>query len=210
MPPAGVVWYLGWVVMVVAMMLPPALPLLLTVRRLVARYDIRTGLLIVCGLAFVAVWAAAGAVLMLGGGLLGLLNERWDWLAARPQLVSGLAAIGAGVYQFTPLKKACLTACRSPLGLAMTTWTGTRGPVREVALIGARFGLVCVGCCWALMLLTLTIGTAAMPVMVLAAVLMTTERMAPAVRPLIPAIAATAIAAGVLLLFGVLPPGLPS
>lgn len=201
-------WYLGWIVMVVAMMLPPTLPLLLTVRRLVAGRQSRAWLLAACGAAFVAVWAAAGLAFLSAGSLLSGAADRIAWVGDHPHVVSGAAAIAVGAYQFTPLKKACLTACRSPLGLAMTTWTGTRAPAAEAALIGTRFGLVCLGCCWALMALTFTVGTAAMPIMALAAVLMTAERLTPVVRPLVPAVAAGAIALGVLVLLRVLPPGL--
>ncbi len=205
---AAATWLLGWVVMVVAMMLPPALPLLLTVRRLVAGRPSRSWLLAACGAAFVAVWAVAGVAFLLGGLLVSGAADRVAWLGQHPHVASGVAAIAVGAYQFTPLKNACLTACRSPLGLAMTTWTGARAPAIEAALIGSRFGLVCVGCCWALMALTFTVGTAAMPIMVLAAALMTAERILPAVRPLVPAIAACAIALGLLVLLRVLPPGL--
>ena len=204
----GVLWFLGWVLMVVAMMLPPALPLLLTMRRLARRHVTYRALVMACAAGFLTVWAAAGLVLMAGGAALGALAGQWAWLAARPHLLSGAAAVAAGAYQFTPLKKACLTACRSPLGLAMQTWTGTRPRTAEAALLGARFGLVCVGCCWALMVLTFTIGTAALPVMVAAGVLMTVERLAPRVRPLVPAVAGVAITAGVLIMLGILPAGL--
>ena len=54
----------------------------------------------------------------------------------------------AGVFQWTPLKTACLARCRSPLALMLTEWReGTFGAFR----MGLRHGLFCVGCCWALM-----------------------------------------------------------
>lgn len=201
-------WYAGWLVMVVAMMLPPALPLLHVVRRLVASHPRPTLLVAVCAVAFIAAWAAVGVVLMLGAALLAGAAEQWAWLQAHPEVPSGLAAVVAGGYQLTPWKNACLTACRSPLGLAMTTWSGTRPGSFEAGLLGLRYGAVCVGCCWALMLLTLTVGTAALPVMVVAGVLMAAERMLAHVRPLIPMIAAAAVTTGLLLLAGVVPAGL--
>lgn len=201
-------WLGGWVVMVVAMMLPPALPLLRVVRRL-ARRRARPGLLVAaCTGAFVAVWAAAGVGLLGVAALLDALTAQWVWLRAHPQVPSGAGAILAGAYQFTPLKTACLTACRSPAGIAMTTWSGRHRAATQAALVGARFGAVCVGCCWALMVLTLAVGVAALPVMVAGAVLMAAERLAPATRPLVPVIAGFALVAGALILVGALPPGL--
>lgn len=88
----------------------------------------------------------------------------------------------------------------------MTTWTGARSRPVEAGLLGLRYGAVCVGCCWALILLTFTIGTAALALMVVVGVLMAVERLIPRTRPLVPAIALAAIAVGLLLLAGVYPP----
>ncbi len=200
-------WLAGWVVMVVAMMLPPALPLLRTVRRLTARRARPLLLLAACTAGFVLAWTLAGVVLVAAATWLELMLSSWHWLGEHPGVPSGLAAIGAGAYQLTPLKAACLTACRSPLGLVATTWTGTRGPAVESALVGLRFGAVCVGCCWALMTLTLVVGVAALPLMALVGALMAAERLLPRVRALVPAVAVGAMALGVLLLAGVITSG---
>lgn len=201
-------WLAGWGVMVIAMMLPPALPLLRVVRRLVAGTSRAAWHVAATAVAFAGVWLAAGALLLLAGAVTGRGLAGLDLVAEHPQLPSGLAAVGAGLYQFTPVKAACLTACRSPVGLAMTTWTGLAPPAVLAARIGFRFGVVCVGCCWALMLLTLVIGVAALPVMLVAAVLMALERVAPQVRDLVPVIAGLAMLAGLAILAGLLPPGL--
>jgi len=78
----------------------------------------------------------------------------------------------------------------------------------EVGAIGWRFGLACVGCCWALMLLTFTVGVGAMPVMVAVSAVMLAERLLPRTRRLVPAVALGCIALGLLILVGVVPPGL--
>ena len=200
----GVGWspITGWALMITAMMLPPALPLLQTVHRLVARRRARTGLVAAGAAAFLAVWLLAGLVFLLGD----LLLEP----AARhlPAAISpGLAAVAAGLYQFTPAKRACLTACRSPRGIALAAWRGVRPAAVEVSAIGWRFGLACVGCCWALMLLTFTVGVGAMPVMVAVSAVMLAERLLPRTRRLVPAVALGCIALGLLILVGVVPPG---
>ena len=192
----------GWALMIIAMMLPTALPLLQTVHRLVARRRARTGLVAAGAAAFLAVWLLAGLGFLLGD----LLLEP----AARhlPAVVlPGLAAVAAGLYQFTPAKRACLTACRSPRGIALAAWRGVRPAAVEVGAIGWRFGLACVGCCWALMLLTFTVGVGAMPVMVAVSAVMLAERLLPRTRRLVPAVALGCVALGLLILVGVVPPG---
>ena len=76
-------------------------------------------------------------------------------MAASSGWLSGSILIAAGVYQFTPLKGACLTRCRSPLGFLMGSWRdGRRGALR----MGLRHGLYCLGCCWALMCVLFVVG----------------------------------------------------
>ena len=202
-------WLSGWACMVVAMMLPPALPLLRVARRLTVRRAHPGLLTTTTALAFLSVWLLAGICYVAGGELVQAVTGRFTALQEHPQVLSGLAALAAGAYQFTPFKRACLDACRSPLSLAMTSWTGAR-PGRDAAKIGVRFGLVCVGCCWALMLLTFVVGVAAMPVMVIMAAVMALERLLPRFRPVVPFVGVGALVLGVLLLAGVVPPGLTS
>ena len=194
--------------MVVAMMLPPALPLLQTIRRLVARRRAPAALVAAGATAFLAVWLLAGLGFLLGDLLLGLAVQQSPTLRAHPEIPAGLAAVGAGLYQFTPAKRACLTACRSPRGIALAAWRGARPAAVEVAAIGWRFGLVCVGCCWALMLLTFTVGVGALPVMVVVSAVMLAERLLPRTRALVTAVALGCVALGVLILVGAIPPGL--
>jgi predicted metal-binding membrane protein len=63
---------------------------------------------------------------------------------------SDVLFLGAGVYQFTPLKRACLRRCRSPLEFLAEHWReGNAGAFR----MGLRHGAYCIGCCWAVMAL---------------------------------------------------------
>jgi predicted metal-binding membrane protein len=62
----------------------------------------------------------------------------------------------AGVYQFAPLKRACLTHCRTPLGYFLTRWID--GPIGALRM-GVHHGLFCLGCCWALMGIAFAVGT---------------------------------------------------
>ena len=138
--------FLGaWALMMAAMMLPSAMPMIL-LHRLGAdgtgrmRSELRTSVF-VCG--YLLVWASIGVGV---------------WLSARiadarfppDARAFGVAAIllVAGVYQFTPLKATCLRACRTPMDFLLTHWyRGMFGALR----LGIEHGLYCLGCCWALM-----------------------------------------------------------
>lgn len=192
----------GWTVMVVAMMLPPALPLVLALRQVTSRLG--RGRWTVLGTAsFVGAWVAAGAVLIGVDAALSV-SPASTLLDHHPQIVAGAAALFAGGYQFTPLKRSCLTACRSPRQLVLTRWRGSH-PAADVTRIGAQYGVVCVGCCWALMLLMLAVGWPALPVMVVMSAAMAAERLLPRARMLMTVLAIASIVLGVLLLAGIVP-----
>jgi len=144
---------LTWLVMMIAMMFPSVAPMTLAfagVSR--ARGD---GLVPVVAFiaAYLFVWTAAGLVPL---SFLQGINVLWmtppSWLAR----AGGLVIIVAGVYQFTPLKDACLRACRSPLGFVMTHDFG--GGMRSAVRAGAAHGVYCLGCCWALMAVLAVLG----------------------------------------------------
>jgi predicted metal-binding membrane protein len=88
-------------------------------------------------------------------------------------LTAALLAL-VGVYQFSRLKEACLNQCQSPLMFFMGKWQdGITGAFR----MGLQLGAVCLGCCWALMLLAFVAGTMNLAFMGLAMVLMTLEKL---------------------------------
>ncbi len=69
--------------------------------------------------------------------------------------LSGALLLGAGLFQFTPIKNACLNKCRSPLGFLLAEW---RPGVRGALVMGIRHGANCAGCCATLMLLLFVLG----------------------------------------------------
>jgi predicted metal-binding membrane protein len=106
-------------------------------------------------LGYLAVWSAfsvAAAAAQAGLHAAALLSPA---MAATTPLLGGGLLIAAGVFQWTPLKHACLATCRSPLSFLMSQW-------REGGLgafgMGVRHGLYCLGCCWALMGLLFVAG----------------------------------------------------
>lgn len=99
--------------------------------------------------------------------------ERWGWLAARPGLVLGATLLLAGGFQFSSLKKACLTACRSPLEML---WRHYRRGAAAAWALGTRHALQCLGCCWALMLVMFATGAGSLAWMVLLTAVMVAEK----------------------------------
>ena len=69
--------------------------------------------------------------------------------------VAAVIFLVAGIYQFAPLKRACLTHCRTPPGYFLPRWID--GPIGALRM-GAHHGFFCVGCCWALMTTALAVG----------------------------------------------------
>jgi predicted metal-binding membrane protein len=158
-----------WAVMMTGMMLPSAAPAIL-----LARGDGRPYVL---ALGYVTVWAAfsVGAT-----ALQWLLMRR---LIVTPMMVTssrGATAIllaAAGLYQWTPLKRACLATCQSPMAFMMRRWrTGLSGAFR----MGMDHGVHCVGCCWVLMLLLFAGGVMNLTVIAALTAFVAFEKLAPA------------------------------
>ena len=196
----------GWTLMVLAMMLPPALPLVGLLASLVGGGARASWRLLVALGAFVGVWVVVGVVFVTGDAVLELALGH----GASPQtrmLLAGVVVLVAGLYQFSPVKNACLTACRSPRWFALRLW-GHRGPTRDAAAVAGAYGVSCVGCCWALMLLGLGTGAMALPVMVVLAVVMTAERLVPRGRLVARTTGVLLVVLGAALAAGLLPPAL--
>jgi predicted metal-binding membrane protein len=162
---------LMWGAMSAAMMLPTMLPALATYDELPTT-DARGAGGLIGG--YMAVWlgfsvlAAAAQLGLWQAGLLdalGVSTERW---------LTALLLAGAGAYQFTAFKAACLSRCRQPLTFFMQHWApGTR----NAAAMGLRLGALCLGCCWALMALGFVGGTLNLVWMGVATVLMVIEKL---------------------------------
>lgn len=145
--------FLMWAVMMVAMMLPGALPTIWIFQRAIRNDpEVRSpaGREFAFAAGYVVAWSAFSAVATLLQWALAeaaLLSPMM--VSASPRL-GGAILVAAGLYQWTPLKQACLQHCRSPLAFLVEHWRpGVPGAFR----LGLRHGLHCVGCCWALMLL---------------------------------------------------------
>ncbi|MBL8927332.1 MAG: DUF2182 domain-containing protein [Pseudonocardia sp.] len=192
----------GWALMVVAMMLPPALPMLEMLRTLVGRRRCPAALVGLGVATYVVIWAAVGAVLLAAASAVQAVTARVPWLGTHPAVLTGAALLIAGAYQLSSIKDACLTACRSPRSFAVAHWRGVRPPAVETATIAAAYGVSCVGCCVALMGVSVTAAGAALSVMVLLAVVMAAERLLPRGRRLVRPAGVALLAGGTALVAG--------
>lgn len=173
-----IVFVFGWLLMTVAMMLPTSLPLITLFRRMVRRR--KDGLLLVALLivGYLGVWTLFGGLAHMGDLLVHEAVHRLSWLEANRWLIAATTLLVAGLYQFTPLKYACLDKCRSPLTFITQHWQGQRER-RESLLLGAHHGLFCIGCCWSLMLLMFVVGMTNVVWMLLLGAVMAAEKNMP-------------------------------
>jgi predicted metal-binding membrane protein len=150
--------FLMWAVMMVAMMVPSAAPMVLMFATVNRQRRARTAPYVptaVFALGYVVVWAVfslAATLTQWGLNEAALLSSI---MRSTTPVLGGLLLMVAGVFQWTPLKEACLGHCRSPLGFIMTHWREGR---HGAFLMGLHHGTYCVGCCWALMLLLFVNG----------------------------------------------------
>jgi predicted metal-binding membrane protein len=183
-----------WTVMIAAMMLPSAVPLLqLFVNASTLQARSRTALAsFVAG--YVAVWALFGWVALAVDGVVHRTVEGVSWLADRPWVMGAGTLALAGAFQFSGLKDRCLTECRHPAAYLLRHYR--RGPGSAFRL-GWGHGLYCLGCCWALMLVMLAAGLSDLRWMAALGALMAYEKVGRHGR------AASAAAGVVLLVLGV-------
>ncbi len=167
-----------WAVMMTAMMLPSAAPLLLLYAgALRGRGEPGAGRqLYAMAAGYVLVWAGFSiAATVLHRALASVLVLTPMMEPGTPVATAVILAIAA-LYQLTPLKHACLRVCRSPLAYLLQHWRpGTAGALR----LGLDHGVYCLGCCWALMLLLFAGGVMNLAVIVALTLWVLLEKLSP-------------------------------
>jgi predicted metal-binding membrane protein len=187
-----------WAAMVLAMMLPSAAPMIFTYAE-IADTAARKGERIVSPIVIMSGYAAVWLGFSLAAAAAQFLLARAAWsdgTVSANAFVSGALFAGAGLYQFSALKHACLTQCQRPFPFFFAHWETT---ARGVFRLGVKQGLYCLGCCWAMMALMFAVG--AMNVLWMAAlgIVMTTEKML-AGRRFSHAVGAALLALGIVML----------
>ncbi len=190
--------FVMWTVMMVAMMTPSAAPVVLIfagMQRKQTGRRLPLGLL-VFGAGYLLVWSGFSAVAAAAQWALhqaAMLSPAMT--AASPWVGSGIL-IGAGIYQLTPSKRACLTHCQSPLGFLMSHWrNGTAGALR----MGLAHGTSCLGCCWALMCVLFVVGVMNLVWVAALSAFVLVEKISPAGQTVARLAGAGMVVAGVLM-----------
>ena len=182
-----------WAVMMAAMMLPSAAPMMLSFATLNRKRD-EAARTLLFGTAYIVLWLAFGAAAALAQWALQSFGLITPMIVSTSAVLSAALLLIAGVFQFSPLKRTCLRACRSPIGFLMSDWRdGLSGAWR----MGMRHGLYCLGCCWALMLLLFVGGAMNLPWIAALACLVAIEKLAPRGELVAQILGGVLIAAGV-------------
>src|SRR5207237_2201368 len=169
----GVGYVAAWAVMMAAMMLPSAMPMIrlyaATLRNTASAWGkvVRIGLFT---LMYLGIWALTGIPIYFASVGLSAISAR-----AVAYGIAGVLIV-AGVFQLSPLKQVCLRHCRSPLGFLLGHWrAGWRGAVS----MGWAHALYCLGCCGALMVVLVVAGAMGLPWVLLIACVVAAEKILP-------------------------------
>jgi predicted metal-binding membrane protein len=158
---------LMWLAMMVAMMLPSALPMFLKARRAPASLSAMTT-------GYFAVWLAAGVGIYALGVAFMAVAMQSDLVSRAVPLLSGASLITAGAIQFTRWKITHLLRCRSPFGCAISC------PQHETSIrLGCKQGAACCLCCAAPMTIQLVLGIMNPLVMIVVATVIAAEKLLP-------------------------------
>jgi predicted metal-binding membrane protein len=168
-----------WALMMVGMMIPSAAPMIVLYARVVRRALTQNQPLASTS-AFVAgyflVWSAFSLVAAVIQGQLVELALVTNVMTSASAVLSGAVLIAAGLYQWTPLKHACLAHCRSPIHVLSQHWQwGMSGALR----MGIDHGAYCVGCCWVLMAVLFAVGIMNLAWVAAIAAIVLIEKVAP-------------------------------
>ena len=166
-------YVVAWTVMMAAMMLPSAMPMIAlyaATQRTVTSTAARVVAIAGFAATYLALWAAGGVPIYLASlGLMALASTTLAYVTAG-------VLIAAGLFQFATLKHVCLRHCRSPLGFLMGHWrAGWPGGLA----MGWAHAWYCLGCCWALMVVLVVAGAMGLPWVLLIACIVAAEKLLP-------------------------------
>lgn len=191
----AVVVFVMWWLMMVAMMVPSAAPTILLYGALYRERGAPGQLEFAAG--YLAIWAVFSLAATAAQGLLaaiGMMSAMYMNLATT--YLAAAALVGAGLYQLTPVKAACLDHCRGPVeALTRHRRTGRAAAFR----MGLVHGRYCLGCCWALMALLFVGGVMNIWWIAAITIYVAVEKLAPGGKTLARIMAAILVAAGIVL-----------
>ena len=189
-----------WSVMMVAMMTPSTAPMILMfagINRRRQKQQVPYVSTSVFLLGYLVVWAAFSVLATAAQWGLHAVSLLSPMMVSTSPVLGGTLLLIAGIYQWTPLKHACLSKCRSPLGFVLNEWREGRW---GAFLMGLKHGGYCTGCCWSLMALLFVAGVMNLLWVGAIAGFVLLEKVAPAGQRMGQAAGVLMIAGGVVLL----------
>jgi len=163
----------AWVAMMGAMMFPAIVPVINIYRRAAGFGRAAPTPIFVAG--YLCIWSAVGVPAYFAWrATQNSINSATPW-AGR---LAGIVFLVAAVYQVSPLKSVCLKHCRSPMSFFLHQRRNLQRPIGAVTA-GATHGLLCLGCCWALMAILVALGTMQLAWMIILAAVIFIEKVAP-------------------------------
>jgi predicted metal-binding membrane protein len=152
--------FIMWTVMMVGMMTPSAAPMILLYARVgrqarAQEKPFASTFWFVGG--YLLAWTGFAAVATIAQAALASASLLTPMLEPASNLLAGIILIAAGIYQWTPVKNACLWACQLPFAFLSRHGGFKRDPLGSL-MLGLKHGVYCVGCCWALMALLFVVG----------------------------------------------------
>jgi predicted metal-binding membrane protein len=197
-----------WVMMMIAMMFPTAAPMILLFhrvqlnRRSNGQAFVATWIFVAT---YLALWTAAGVLAYAAAAASEALLAHAGLNAEATARIGGGLIVVAGLYQLPPLKRVCLSECRSPMAFVATSW---RDGIGGAIAMGLRHGLACLGCCWLLFVILFPLGIMNIAAMALITVFIFAEKVFPWSRRVAQAGAAALIAYGLVVI--AVPTALPT
>ena len=192
--------FVMWAVMMVAMMTPSAAPMILMFAGINRRRReqhvpyVPTSVFLV---GYLVIWTAFSVLATAAQWGLHTVSLLSPAMVSTSPILGGILLLVAGIYQWTPLKHACLSKCRSPLGFVLNEWREGRW---GAFLMGLKHGSYCTGCCWALMALLFVAGVMNLVWVAAIAGFILLEKIVPAGQRMGQAAGALMVAGGVVLL----------
>jgi predicted metal-binding membrane protein len=175
----GIGYLIAWGVMMTAMMLPSAAPMIAlygAIKRKFAQTGQRGIPTLLFALVYLTLWLVFGIPVYLVSVLINNAVTANPMLASLFPYALAVVLVAAGVFQFTPLKRVCLHGCRTPIAFLLGRWQGGYLGTMKMALEHSAY---CIVCCWGLMVVLVAAGAMALRWVLLIAVLVFVEKVSP-------------------------------
>ena len=173
------VFIAAWGVMMAAMMLPSATPMIVMYRKIRSglsqddRHVVPTTLF---AAVYLAIWVSLGLIAFVGGVALSALADANPAVSAWFPYAVAVILVATGAYQFTSLKQSCLRYCRTPMSFLMARWRSSYAGTLKLAAAHAAY---CVGCCAGLMVVLVAAGAMSLSWVLLIAAIVFLEKILP-------------------------------